>query len=269
MTKEVIVLMSKLSRVTLPIVCAFLLLVAQGSPTQAQTGSISCANIGSGFRCTMTVSGTTAEFSHVIWTGIWGQVIRSDNDFGVYPGPDECGDVFDITGQALRHVEGNNYQHIATASISYRYTCPWRTPDEGSQSTPTVSQSTPTQEDDEDSQSTPTATQSASTEEEDEGAQSTPAEEEDEGAQSIPTEEEDEGAQSTPAEEEDEGAQSIPTEEEDEGAQSTPAEEEDEAPTPPPVIVELDGIAATPAVDSRGCRRAGGCYPNDLAEEIR
>ncbi len=180
MTKEVIVLMSKLSRVTLPLVCAFLLLVAQDSPTQAQTGSISCANHeGIYFSCTMTVSGTPHEISAVIWTGRWGQV--ASGVLSVIPGPNECGDVFDITGQALRHVEGNNYQTIATASIRHRFTCSSSTPDEGSQSTPEATQTTPTEEDTGGSQSTPT-------EEEDEGAQSTPTEEDTGGSDTIAAE---------------------------------------------------------------------------------
>ena len=85
--------MSRLSRVTLPLACAFLLLVAQGSPTQAQTGSISCENSGGDLLCTMT--NTPHEIVAVIWRGPWPDGLsrlERGNQLRVTPGPGDCGE---------------------------------------------------------------------------------------------------------------------------------------------------------------------------------
>ncbi len=83
----------------------------------------------------MTVSGSTAEISNVLWTGIWGQVFPKGNQFSVTPGSDDCGKVFHITGEAFQ-IEGGTYKSIATASISHRFTCGSDPPDEGSENPP-------------------------------------------------------------------------------------------------------------------------------------
>ncbi|MXW80087.1 MAG: hypothetical protein F4Z57_14095, partial [Gemmatimonadetes bacterium] len=127
--------MSRLSRVTFPLVCAFLLLVAQGSPTQAQTASISCENLDGDLLCTMTVSDTPYKIAVVLWTGTWPDRLSGGNQFRVTPGPGDCGEVFHITGQAHRFVgdiggiyEDIFYTRFATASIDYTWDCSSSTP---------------------------------------------------------------------------------------------------------------------------------------------
>ena len=195
-----------LFRVTLPLLCAFLLLVAQGSPTYAQTGSISCENTNSELICTMTVSGTPHEISAVLWTGIWGQVLRGGNQLRFTPGygGNLCGSVFYITGRAYRFVgsegfENISYKPIASASTTHTWDCSSSTPrtptgenDGGSQNTPTGgndggSQNTPTEEDTGDSQST-------STEEDTGDSQATSTGENDGGSGTIAAETPTDGA---------------------------------------------------------------------------
>ena len=209
-------LMSRLFRVTLPLVCAFLLLVAEGSPTQAQaTGSISCENLGGGFLCTMTVPGE--RISAVIWTvrfpsGYESYRFSGGNQLRVTLGPDSCGDNLRIKGSAHKFVSLTSYEPIANTSIDYTWDCS------------SITQTTPPQEN--------TG-----------GSQTTPPQENAGGSQTTTTQANAGGSQSIP-----ETTQTATTQEEDEGSQTTTTQEEDEAPTlsNPQVIVELDGIAATP-----------------------
>ena len=185
-----------LFRVTLPLLCAFLLFVAQGSPTYAQTGSISCANTNSELICTMTVSGTTEKISAVLWTGIWGQVLRGGNQLRFTPGygGNLCGSVFYITGRAYRFVGSENiaYTPIATASTTHTWDCsssPPRTPTGGNDG---GSQNTPTGENDGDSQTTSAGgndggSQTTSTEEDTGGSGTIAAETSTDGAKILLT----------------------------------------------------------------------------------
>ena len=138
-----------LFRVTLPLLCAFLLFVAQGSPAYAQTGSISCANTNSELICTMAVS-TGEKISFVLWVGPWSDNLESGNQLRLTPAQpsDLCGEELDIQGGAYRFLGDISrdppYQLIATASTTHTWDCsssPPRTPtggnDGGSQPTPT------------------------------------------------------------------------------------------------------------------------------------
>ncbi len=153
--------MNRLFRVALPLVCAFLLLVAQGSPTHAQTGSISCENTDSELICTMTVS-TGEKISFVIWVGPWSDNLESSNQLRLTPAQpsDLCGEELHITGGAYRFLGDISlerpYQHIASASTTHTWDCsssPPRTPTGGNDG---GSQNTPTEEDTGDSQATST-----------------------------------------------------------------------------------------------------------------
>ena len=227
-------LMSRLFRVTLPLVCAFLLLVTQGSPTEAQTGSISCENLGGEFLCTMTVSGTLYEIAAVFWSGTVPERFSGGNQLRVTPSYDSCGKVFSIEGQAYRFVghlpeyqaDDIAYTTIATASINYTWNCPSST------------QRTPTEEDTGGSQSTPT-------EEDTGGSQSTPTEEDTGGSQSTPTEEDD--GDSTSTEEDDGGSDTIAVETPTDGATilltvEPTAISEDAGATDVVVTATLDGL---------------------------
>ena len=202
--------MNRLFRVALPLVCAFLLLVAQGSPTHAQTGSISCENTDSELICTMTVS-TGEKISFVIWVGPWSDNLESSNQLRLTPAQpsDLCGEELHITGGAYRFLGDISlerpYQHIASASTTHTWDCsssPPRTPTGGNDG---GSQNTPTGGSDGGSQNTPTGGN-------DGGSQNTPTGGNDGGSQNTPTEEDTGDSQATSTEEDTGGSGTIAVE---------------------------------------------------------
>ena len=225
--------MNWLFRVALPLVCAFLLLVAQGSPTYAQTtGSISCENTDSDLLCTMTVS-TGERIAAVLWTwaGSLPNRFSGGNQLRVTLGPDNlCGKVFSIEGRAYRFVGVDDiaYTSIATDNITHTWDC--------SSST----QPTPTGGNDGGSQTTPTGGN-------DGGSQTTSAGGNDGGSQTTSAGGNDGGSQTTSTGGNDGGSGTIAAETATDGAKILltvePTEISEEAGTTDVVVTAtLDGL---------------------------